>query len=146
MHIAKGIWILAVALPLLLVACGGSAAVPTPTATATPAPSTGSVLSAAIAVAVSIFAPFPEPPEAGAKRAELENVQTAFDALLAHAALTSITPNTGTQAAAVHVWTGLPLNADGTPVQAGGVTVDLSDYVRMLGAAGNETTYAYCWD
>ena len=146
MHLARGIWILTFAVPLLLVACGGSTAVPTPTPTATPAPSTGSVLSAAIAVAVSIFAPFPESPETGAKRAELDNVQTAFDALLVHATLTSITPNTGTEAAAVHVWTGLPLKADGTPVQADGVTVDLSDYVRMVGAAGNEITYAYCWD
>ena len=146
MHLARSLCILAATVPFLLAACGGSEAAPTATATADGETRAGGVLPAVAALAAAIFAGFPEPGETGAKKAELDSVQTAFDALRVEAGVMSLLANGGPQASAVHVWTGLPLNEDGKPIMVGGAATDLKAYLRMVGRAGDETTYAYCWD
>ena len=91
-----------------------------------------------------IEAPTPDPSKS--RLAELSNVQMAFDSLLADTAATAVAANTGSAAAAVYEWTGLPVKADGTPFLMGETPLDLANYIMLTGADADETAYAYCWD
>ena len=103
------------------------------------------IMAAIAAVTVPLVTKFAGSGESGAKKAELSNVQTAFDTLLGEGVVGSVATNTGALVDAVHVWTGLPDKTGGGAIQVGGVDADLTDYMRLSGAGNNETTYAYCW-
>ena len=81
-------------------------------------------------------------PRDRAARAELENVQTAMDSLMAEALLSSIDPRDSVADTAVNTWTGRP-TVGGAPATAGGQAADLNDYLRMV---DGHTVYYYCWD
>ena len=81
-----------------------------------------------------------------AHRAELSNVQTAFDTLLGEGVVGSVAAHAGVLVEAVHTWTGMPVKTGGAAIQIGGVDADLTDYMRLSGANSDETTWAYCWD
>ena len=104
------------------------------------------IMAAIAAVTVPLVTKFAGSGESGAKKAELSNVQTAFDTLLGEGVVGSVATNTGALVDAVSSWTGLPDKTGGAAIQVGGVDADLTDYMRLSGAGGNETTYAYCWD
>ena len=86
------------------------------------------------------------PTATGPKRAEFRNVQTGFDTLIGRALISSVQAHEGALATAKNVWTGFPKKSDGTAITIDGAASDLTDYIRLGGAAGVETTYFYCWD
>ena len=94
----------------------------------------------------TLIDPSAPPVDTSSGRAELSTAQIAFDTLLGEGVVGSVTANSGARTPAVYAWTGLPVKADGLPIMVGGVAADLTDYMRLSGAAGDETTYAYCWD
>ena len=104
------------------------------------------IMAAIAAVTVPLVTKFAGSGEAGAKKAELSNVQTAFDTLIGRAVISGVQSHTGALKTAKNVFTGFPLKSDGSAIQIDGANADLSDYMRLAGAGSNETTYFYCWD
>ena len=78
----------------------------------------------------------------GATVSEKENVQTAFDSMMAEAGITGVTANgLAALGTAKNTWTSLPTATGGGAITLpGGGTVDLTDYLRAA-----NTTYFYCW-
>ena len=98
------------------------------------------IIVAIAAVTIPLVTRFAGTGQTGAQTAELENVQTAVDTLVAEAAIASVDARTG-PSTATQLWTGLPTSA-GAAIQVGGSSVDLADYMRMT---SDQTTYFYCW-
>ena len=87
------------------------------------------IIVALAAVIIPNVAQFAGKGETGAKAAEQENVQTAFDAMLADVGITVVTANTGAITPAIN-------DFSATPVEG-----PLGTYLRSA-----TTTYFYCWD
>ena len=98
------------------------------------------IIVAIAAVTIPLVTRFAGTGTSGAQTAELENVQTAIDTLVAEAAISSVDARTG-PSTATQVWTSLPTSG-GAAIQVGGSNVDLADYMRMT---SDQTTYYYCW-
>jgi prepilin-type N-terminal cleavage/methylation domain-containing protein len=100
------------------------------------------IIAALAAASVPFVARFASSGTTGSLTLEMQNVQAAFDSLMSDAALSSVDANTAATDASVQVWTGLPL-VGAAAISVGGVTVDLSDYMRLTEDA---TNFFYCWD
>ena len=98
------------------------------------------IIVAIAAVTIPLVTRFAGTGATGAQTAELENVQTAVDSLVAEASISSVDARTG-PSTATQVWTSLPTSG-GAAIQVGGSNVDLADYMRMT---SDQTTYFYCW-
>ena len=100
------------------------------------------IIAALAAASVPFVARFASSGQTGSQTLEKQNVQAAFDSLMADAAISSVDAKTASTDAAVQTWTGLPLSG-AAAVTVGGVAVDLSDYMRLT---GDNTNFFYCWD
>ena len=101
------------------------------------------IIAALAAASVPFVARFASSGQAGSQTLEKQNVQAAFDSLMSDAAISGVDTHTANTDAAVQTWTGLPMVGNGQAITVGGVTVDLSDYMRLT---GDNTNYFYCWD
>ena len=96
------------------------------------------IIVALAAVIIPNVARFTSKGAEGAYEAEAQNVQTAFDTLMADAGIGGI--DASVASSPVHTdFTGLPTNTG--PIFVNGTSVDLRDYLR-----GNPTSNFYCWD
>lgn len=100
------------------------------------------IIAALAAASVPFVARFASSGQTGSQTLEKQNVQAAFDSLMADAAISSVDAKTASTDAAVQTWTGLPL-ASAAAITVGGVAVDLADYMRLT---GDNTNFFYCWD
>lgn len=99
------------------------------------------IIVALAAVIIPNVARFTGKGTEGAYTAEAENVQTAFDTLMADAGVYQIQALAG-PATAINDFTGLPLDFGGGGLtDSNGNAVDLNNYLR-----GGLTTGFYCWD
>ena len=97
------------------------------------------IIVALAAVIIPNVARFTSKGAEGAYEAEAQNVQTAFDTLMADAGIGSLDANTGALTTVVNDFSALPL-VGGVAPQVAGVNVALTDYLR-----GNPTNNYYCW-
>ena len=97
------------------------------------------IVVALAAVIIPNVAQFTGKGTEGAYFAEAENVQTAFDTLMANGGVATIDARAAPSVAVADFAT-LPLSG-GVAIQVSGVDVYLTDYLR-----GNPTNNFYCWD
>ena len=90
------------------------------------------IIVALAAVIIPNVARFSSKGTEGAKNAEMENVQTAMDTLLADEGVSVVVASTSS-AASYNVWTAQPVYTGGTET--------LDNYLRAT-----TTVYYYCWD
>jgi prepilin-type N-terminal cleavage/methylation domain-containing protein len=103
------------------------------------------IIVALAAVIIPNVAKFTGKGTEGAEAAEAENVQTAFDTLMANAGVAQIEPRVNPDTALNDFSGGEPFMFCTTnPHSVGGQTVDLEDYMRV-GTSGTTNSF-YCWD